>query len=67
VNLVVEKSGHTLGIDFIGAPGAFTDAFSLNRYRMLARAGLDVFPLPWSTWNKDPDACLHALESRLAP
>ena len=55
--------GRTFGIDLIGHPGPYAEAFDLERCRMLERAGLDVFPLPRSAWQTDPTACLEAIET----
>ncbi|MBN2291888.1 MAG: hypothetical protein JXM70_05650 [Pirellulales bacterium] len=61
IDLAVEQSGKTLGIDLIGYPGEFAEAFDLERYRMLQRAGLLLFPLSYYAWQKDKDACLDAI------
>ncbi|RMH21192.1 MAG: hypothetical protein D6696_06370 [Acidobacteria bacterium] len=62
VDLVIERDGRTLGIDLVGYPGAFAPAFDLERYRMLKRAGLTVFPLPFSAWQENREHCLYAIE-----
>ena len=46
VDLVVEKEGRAFGIDIIGYSGELGAAIDLERYRMFARAGLSLFPLP---------------------
>jgi hypothetical protein len=61
VDLVVEQSGRTLGIDLIGHPGPYAPAIDLERYRMFRRAGLLLFPLPCRDWRRDKDACLEAI------
>ena len=38
------------------------DALDLERYRMLRRAGLSVFPLSFASWNSDESSCLTAIE-----
>ena len=50
IDLVVEKAGSILGIDFIGCPGPHAGALDLERYRILQRAGLALFPMPFSRW-----------------
>jgi AAA domain len=62
VDLVVERDGRTLGIDLVGYPGPYAESFDLERCRMLQRAGLAVFPLPYSAWKADPATCLTALD-----
>lgn len=66
IDLVVEKGGKTLGIDLVGHPGEFAEAFELERCRMLKRAGLDIFPLPYSAWQRDLVTCLQAIEKRFS-
>jgi hypothetical protein len=48
MGLVVEKFGVTLAINLIGCPGPYSNSLDLEKYRMLQRAGLWVFPLAWS-------------------
>ena len=63
MDLVVEKSGMLLAIDLIGCPGPYADSLDLEKYRMLERAGLWVFPLAWSAWHHDEQLCLDQIES----
>jgi hypothetical protein len=65
VDLVVERHERTCGVDLIGAPGRFAEAIDLERYRMFRRAGLSIFPLPWSDWRRDEERCLEALDRHL--
>jgi hypothetical protein len=62
VDLVVERDGRTVGIDLIGHPGPYAESFDLERCRMLKRAGLAIFPIPYSAWHADPAVCLQALD-----
>lgn len=62
VDLVTERDGRTVGIDLIGYPGPYAESFDLERCRMLKRAGLAIFPLPYSAWHSDPAVCLQALD-----
>ena len=62
VDLVVEKEGRAFGIDTIGYSGELGAAIDLERYRMFARAGLSLFPLPWSAWERDAAVCYEAIE-----
>ena len=61
IDLVAEHSGKTLGIDLIGYPGEFADVFDLERYRMLQRAGLALFPLSYRAWRQNKEACIEAI------
>lgn len=65
VDLMVEKGGATLAIDLVGAPGAWVDAFDLERCRMLRRAGLRVLPLALSAWRRNSEECLAAVFASL--
>lgn len=62
IDLLVERDGRALGIDLIGHPGPYRDAFELDRYRLFRRAGLRLFPLPWSAWKKSLPDCVKAIE-----
>jgi hypothetical protein len=53
IDLIVKGEARLVGIDLIGYPGQFADAFTLERYRMLRRAGLRTFPLPYTHWLSD--------------
>ncbi len=61
IDLVVERGGRSLGIDLVGAPGRFHQAFRLERYRTLKRAGLRLFPLSLSAWRRDRSGCVAAV------
>ena len=65
VDLVIQKNDRYLALDLIGCPGPSSDALSLDRYRMLARAGLELVPLSYSRWRRDRERCLKALGERL--
>lgn len=66
VDLVVSDGRASLGVDLVGHPGAFADALDLERCRMLVRAGLPVFPLPLSAWQRDWERAVGAIVDRLA-
>ena len=59
--VVIEKDGRTLGIDLVGCPGEFGAALDLERYRILRRAGMPLFPLPYRSWLEDQAGCLTEL------
>ena len=54
-----------LAIDLIGYPGASEDVFDLERYQVLARAGLEMIPLSYAVWKLQPQVALEALLLRL--
>ena len=61
MDFVIQIEDRTLGIDLIGFPGRFEDAFSLERYKMLKRAGMRIFPLGYSEWERSQQGCLEAI------
>ncbi|MBN2527624.1 MAG: hypothetical protein JXR76_14620 [Deltaproteobacteria bacterium] len=65
MDLLLRQNTRSLGIDLIGYPGDYARLYQLDRYRMLRRAGLTIFPLPYSQWCKDPNMCLDAIKSLL--
>lgn len=59
IDLIVAGPTGLCGIDLIGYPGQFAGAFTLERYRMLRRAGLRTFPLPYTHWLADQERALR--------
>ncbi len=50
IDLLIKVGGRYLGIDLIGYPGEFREAFNLERIRVLQRASVKMFPIPYSDW-----------------
>lgn len=50
IDILVEYEGRYIGIDLIGYPGDFQEAFSIERYKILNRVGIRVFPLSYISW-----------------
>jgi len=50
IDLVVVINNNTYCIDLIGYPGKYSEAFPLERYKILNRIGIRTFPLPYSQW-----------------
>jgi hypothetical protein len=50
IDIVVSNGERTFGIDLIGFPGRFIDAFPLDRYLMFKRANLDIYPISYFDW-----------------
>jgi len=53
IDMLIEKNNKYIGIDLIGYPGDFESSFSLERYRILYRMGIEVIPLSYPTWYFD--------------
>ena len=65
IDIIVQHKNKTFGIDLIGYPGEFKEAFTLERYKMLQRAGLSTFPLPYTYWVSDKENCLAEIMETL--
>lgn len=50
VDILITSSSKNIAIDLIGFPGKFVDSIELDQYMLLQRAGVSVFPLPYSFW-----------------
>lgn len=66
IDIVFQHNNTTFGIDLIGYPGAYEDVFSLERYKMLQRAGIRIFPLPYTYWVAQKDDCIEELMQWIA-
>ena len=62
MDLLIKYEGDYIGIDLVGYPGELTDVFGLERYRILHRAGVFVFPLPYSDWYFEPQETQKVFE-----
>ena len=64
--MVVRDPGRaSLGIDLVGYPGQYFDSFSLERYRMIERAGMRIVPVGFREWKMSEPACVEALSTVL--
>ncbi|MEZ6137343.1 MAG: AAA domain-containing protein [Pirellulaceae bacterium] len=62
MDVIVESWGRTLALDLIGYPGQMSQAYSLERYRMIHRAGLHVLPLSYRDWQIHKPRVLHRIK-----
>ena len=60
--MIAGKEKKLIAIDLIGYPGQYKDIFTIERYKMLKRAGLKTFPLPYSVWVQDKNLCFSEIE-----
>ncbi|MFD0962787.1 AAA domain-containing protein [Pseudofulvibacter geojedonensis] len=65
IDILVEFEGKYLGIDLIGYPGDFQEAFSLERYKILNRVGISVFPLSYISWKYYKPETIATLNKRI--
>ena len=55
VDILITSEKEPKAIDVIGYPGEFVDSIDLDQYMILQRAGVSVFPLPYSYWHLHPE------------
>ncbi|MFQ3251188.1 MAG: hypothetical protein ACI9O6_003035 [Glaciecola sp.] len=65
IDVLARQNGRYLAIDLIGFPGPWEDYFELNTYKVIKRAGIDVFPLSYALWVKNRQACIDSLLSSI--
>lgn len=65
LDILVVHNQSNYFIDLVGFPGIYQDAFSLERYRTLANAGIACLPLHYSFWTGDKNASVKKLKSFL--
>ncbi|TRX66383.1 DEAD/DEAH box helicase [Carboxylicivirga sp. M1479] len=62
LDVLVTNQNKNYFIDLIGYPGMFKEAFTLERYKTLARTGVKSFPLHYSFWRKDKAAAIKIIK-----
>jgi superfamily I DNA and/or RNA helicase len=62
IDLLIKYKDKYLGIDLVGYPGEYADVFGIERYRILNRAGISVFPLPYSDWHFENEKSKRVLK-----
>lgn len=65
LDILVTVNENNYFIDLVGYPGAFADAFSLERYKTLARVGVKSLPLHHTIWREQRTIALNRLLSFL--
>ena len=63
VDILFEHNNHYYAIDLIGFPGDEKEAFTIERYKVLNRVGIKVFPLSFLTWNFDKNKVITQLNT----
>jgi superfamily I DNA and/or RNA helicase len=53
IDILVEVNQQYFGIDLIGYPGDFKEAFSLERYKIMHRVGIPIMPISFISWNRE--------------
>jgi superfamily I DNA and/or RNA helicase len=62
IDILAQKNNQYIAIDLIGFPGKIGDFYPLERYKMLERGNIKLFPLPYAYWLYDKAFCLKAIE-----
>ena len=65
LDLFCRRGDIGLAIDLIGFPGEGEGFLELERYLVLARAGLETLPLSYGLWQEAPDQAVQAVLARL--
>ncbi len=65
IDLLVKTRNGLKGIDLIGYPGQYREALTVERFKILGRAGVSVFPLAYSFWKLRREECELELKSFL--
>lgn len=65
IDIMAVFHGHSVAIDLIGFKGDLKESLSLTQFKLLQRAGLESFLLPYKEWQEQTEAVLHALMLRL--
>ncbi len=65
IDIVAVYKGKSLAIDLIGFAGALQGALPLDRYKLLNRAGLPSFLLPYGEWQQQRVSVLELLAQKL--
>ncbi|MFT5819645.1 MAG: hypothetical protein ACI8ZM_000870, partial [Crocinitomix sp.] len=67
IDLLTQVEDQFIGIDLIGFEGEMEDYYSLERYKMIERGKIKLFPLPYPLWMGDRALCLAAIQNLITP
>lgn len=67
IDILVKLQSRYAGIQLVGYPGDFESTFEIERYRILSRAGIPVFPMPYSDWYFERPSATDELKAFLIP
>jgi superfamily I DNA and/or RNA helicase len=63
IDILIKYNNGYIGIDLVGYPGEYSDVFGIERYRILNRAGVSIFPLPYSDWYFNKNETMKTLKN----
>ncbi len=52
LDLLVKKEDKYFGFDLIGFPGDFEEIYSIERYKVLHRIGISIYPISYIEWRE---------------
>gem|GEM_PF-522076 len=61
IDIFLQYKGINVGIDLVGYPSEFKEAFALDQYYMLLRIGIKAVPIPYTLWFSEEAACIDAI------
>ncbi|MEL6533886.1 MAG: DEAD/DEAH box helicase, partial [Bacteroidota bacterium] len=59
VDVVIQTSKATFGVNLVGNPGPFQAALSVDEIGVLKRSGLAIFSLPYTLWVHQKKSCME--------
>ena len=65
IDILVEVNQQYFGIDLIGYPGDFKEAFSFERYKIMHRVDIPIMPISYISWKKEPNKVKLTLKKQL--
>ena len=65
IDIMAVYQGRAVAIDLVGFDGQLQGALSLTQLKLLQRAGLESFLLPYQEWKAQAEVVLHTLMLRL--
>ncbi|NAS31235.1 AAA family ATPase [Flavobacteriaceae bacterium R38] len=65
IDILIEKNENYLGIDLIGYPGVFKEAFPLERYKILQRVGVEIIPVSYISWKYQKDLVTKKISQKI--
>ena len=65
IDILIEVNQKYFGIDLIGYPGNFKEAFSLERYKIMHRVDIPIIPISYISWKKESSYVKGVLSKRI--
>lgn len=62
IDLLAKKDKKYFGFDLIGFPGEFEDIYSIDRYKILHRIGISIYPISYIEWRQNKEKVMDSIE-----